>query len=61
MTLVNVIAYVVVFGLPIWLLGEEILHRLVPIRKSRAAAPASAPAGRERRAAGAARAHASFV
>ena len=61
MTMVNMIAYAVVFGLPIWLVGEEIVHRLVPFRKSRAAAPAAAPAGHERRAPEAVRAHASFV
>ena len=54
MTLVNMMAYVVVFGLPIWLVGEEIVHRLVPFRKSHAAAPV----GRGRRAPEAARAHA---
>jgi len=61
MTLVNVIAYTVVFGLPIWLVAEEIVHRLVAFRKSQAAAPTAAPAGRERHAPEGVRAHASFV
>jgi hypothetical protein len=33
MTLVGIVAYVIVFGLPIWLVAEEILYRLVPDRK----------------------------
>ena len=70
MELVNLIAYVVVFGLPIWLVAEEIVHRLVLARKvevparSRAAASAATPAtpaGVERRAPEGAHAHASFV
>ncbi len=67
MALVNVIAYVVVFGLPIWLVTEEIVHRLLLARKvealapSQAAAPAATSAGLERRAPEGARAHASFV
>jgi hypothetical protein len=61
MTLVNVIAYTIVFGLPIWLVTEEIAHRLVAFRKSGAAAQATAPAGRERHAPEGVRAHASFV
>ena len=64
MTLVNVIAYVVVFGLPIWLVTEEIVHRLgrvVAFRRSEAATPAAAPAARERHAPEGVRAHASFV
>jgi hypothetical protein len=61
MTLVNVIAYTVVFGLPIWLVAEEIMHRLVAFRKSQALAPAAVPAGRERHAPEGVRAHASFV
>jgi hypothetical protein len=61
MTMVNLIAYAVVFGLPIWLVAEEVAHRLVPFRKSHASVSASAPAGRERRAPETARAHASFV
>jgi hypothetical protein len=61
MTLVNVVAYVVVFGLPIWLVAEEIVHRLVAFRKSEPAPPAVAPAGRERHAPEGVRAHASFV
>ena len=54
MTMVNVIAYAVVFGLPFLLVSEEIVHRLVPFRESHAAART----GRERRAPEAARAHA---
>jgi len=61
MTLVNVIAYVVVFGLPIWLMTEEIVHRLAASRKPEAATPAAAPASRERHAPEGVRAHASFV
>jgi hypothetical protein len=61
MALVNVIAYVFVFGLPIWLVAEEIVHRLVAFRKSEAVAPSAAPAGRERQAPEGVRAHASFV
>jgi len=57
MILVNLIAYVVVFGLPIWLVAEELGHRLVLARKaeapspSRALAPAAVRAGLARRAA----------
>jgi hypothetical protein len=67
MALVNLIAYVVVFGLPIWLVAEEIVHRLLRARKvefpapARVPAPAATPAGLERRAPEGARAHASFV
>ena len=67
MALVNLIAYVVVFGLPIWLVTEEIVHRLLAARKIEvpapvpSAAPAAASAGLERRAPEGARAHASFV
>ena len=67
MALVNLIAYVVVFGLPMWLVTEEIVHRLLAARKVEvpapvpSAAPAAASAGLERRAPEAARAHASFV
>jgi len=67
MTLVNLIAYVVVFGLPIWLVTEEIAHRLLAARKVEVPAPAPAAAraatsaGLERRAPEGARAHASFV
>ena len=39
--LANVIAYVVVFGLPIWLVAEEIAHRLSAMRRARALAPAT--------------------
>lgn len=41
MALANVIAYAVVFGLPIWLVAEELFHRAAA---KRAAAPAAAPA-----------------
>ena len=69
MTLVNLIAYVVVFGLPIWLVTEEIAHRLFAARKVEvpapvpvvSAAPAATSAGLERRAPEGAHAHASFV
>ena len=67
MALVNLIAYVVVFGLPIWLVTEEIVHRLLLARKveipapAPAAAAAATSAGLERRAPERARAHASFV
>jgi hypothetical protein len=67
MTLVNLIAYVVVFGLPIWLVTEEIAHRLLAVRKIEvpapvpSAAPAATSAGLERRAPEGAHAHASFV
>lgn len=67
MALVNLIAYVVVFGLPIWLVGEEIIHRLLRARKvefpapAQVSAPAATPAGPERRAPEGAHAHASFV
>jgi len=54
MTLANLIAYMVVFGLPIWLVAEEIVGS---IRKAQAVAPA----GLVRRAPEGARAHASFV
>jgi hypothetical protein len=67
MALVNLIAYVVVFGLPIWLVTEEIVHRFLLARTvvvpapAPAAAAAAPSAGLERRAPEAARAHASFV
>ena len=46
MALANLIAYVVVFGLPILLVAEEMVHRFGAMRK----APALVPARRERRA-----------
>jgi hypothetical protein len=67
MTLINLIAYAVVFGLPMWLVTEEIVHRLFAARKVEvpapvpSAAPAATSAGLERRAPEGARAHASFV
>jgi hypothetical protein len=67
MALANLIAYAVVFGLPIWLVAEELIHRFAPRRKVEAAAPAlaatptAAPADRKRRAPEGARARASFV
>jgi len=67
MTLINLIAYAVVFGLPIWLVTEEIVHRLLATRKVEvpapvpSAAPAAASAGLERRAPEGAHAHASFI
>jgi len=57
MALANLIAYMVVFGLPIWLVAEEIVHRFSSMRK----AEAVAPAGFERRSPEGVRAHASFV
>ena len=54
MTLANLIAYMVVFGLPILLVAEEVVHRFDAVRK----AAAVAPAGLERRAPAGARAHA---
>ena len=57
MALANLIAYMVVFGLPIWLVAEEIVHRFGSMRK----AEAVAPAGLERRSPEGVRAHASFV
>jgi hypothetical protein len=63
MALANLVAYVVVFGLPLWLLGEELIHRFAAKRDFGAKAPArsAAPADLERRAPEGARAHASFV
>ena len=67
MTLVNLIAYVVVFGLPMWLVTEEIVHRLLAARKVEvpapvsSSAPAATSAGLERRAPEGAHAHASFI
>jgi hypothetical protein len=67
MTLANLIAYVVVFGLPIWLVAEEVAHRYAAARKApelrqaRSASPAATPSDVERRAPEGARAHASFV
>jgi len=57
MALANLIAYVVVFGLPIWLVAEEIAHRVTSMRRVEAAAAA----GLERRAPEGVRARASFV
>jgi hypothetical protein len=57
MALVNVIGYLIVFGLPIWLVAEEIAHRVASVRKAEAAAAA----GLERRAPEGVRARASFV
>jgi hypothetical protein len=67
MTLINLIAYAVVFGLPIWLVTEEIVHRLLATRKVEvpapvpSEAPAATSAGLERRAPERAHAHASFI
>ena len=67
MALANLLAYVVVFGLPLWLLAEELIHRLAAKQGAGApvpalpAAPATAPADLERRAPEGVRAHASFV
>lgn len=54
MALAEVIAYVVVFGLPIWLVAEEIAHRFAAMRRARALAPATI----DRRAPQGARVHA---
>ena len=55
MALANVIAYAVVFGLPVWLVAEELIHR-APAK--RAAGPAAVPAETGRRAPDGVRAHA---
>ena len=39
--LANVIAYVVVFGLPIWLVAEGIAHRFSAMRRAQSLAPAT--------------------
>jgi len=57
MALANLMAYMVVFGLPIWLVAEEIVHRFGSVRR----AEAVAPAGLERRSPDGVRARASFV
>jgi len=57
MALANLIAYMVVFGLPIWLVAEEIVHRVASMQKAEAAQPA----GLKRRAPEGVGAHASFV
>ena len=44
MALANVIAYAVVFGLPIWLVAEELFHRAAAKRAAVAAPPAAVPA-----------------
>ena len=36
MGLDNLIAYGVVFGLPLWLVAEELLHRVAPVLKTAA-------------------------
>jgi len=41
MALATAIAYVVVFGLPIWLVAEEIAHRFSAMRRSQALVPAT--------------------
>ena len=43
MALANVIAYVVVFGLPIWLVAEELIHRAAAKRATMVAIPAAVP------------------
>lgn len=42
MALENVIAYVVVLGLPIWLVAEELIHRFGARREAEAAVPVRA-------------------
>ena len=54
----NVIAYAVVFGLPIWLVAEELIHRAAAKRAAVAASPAAVPAELGRRATGRVRVHA---
>ena len=54
MAVANVIAYVVVFGLPIWLVAEEIAHRFSAVRRAQVLAPATV----QRRAPQGVRAHA---
>jgi hypothetical protein len=56
MALESVIAYVVVLGLPVWLVAEEIIRRIASRRP--APAPTAAPVGLERRAPEGAPAHA---
>jgi hypothetical protein len=58
MALANVIAYAVVFGLPIWLVAEELIHRAAAKRAAPAATPAAVPAELGRRTPGGMRAHA---
>lgn len=60
MALANVIAYAVVFGLPIWLVAEELIHQATN-RVAVTSTPASVSAEIGRRAAEAMRAHASVV
>ncbi len=57
MTLANVIAYAVVFGLPVLLVAEEIVHRFASMRRVKVLVPA----GLERRAPEGVRAHASVA
>lgn len=48
MVLENVIAYVIVLGLPFWLVAEEILHRFASRPASRSGvAPSTAQTGLE--------------
>ena len=42
MALENLIAYVVVLGLPFWLVAEEVLYRLRPGREAQASTARSA-------------------
>ncbi|HZO39771.1 MAG TPA: hypothetical protein VFE97_11145 [Methylomirabilota bacterium] len=58
MALANVIAYAVVFGLPIWLVAEELIHRAAEKRAAVAASPAVVPAELGRRNTGRVRVHA---
>jgi hypothetical protein len=70
MALENLFAYAVALGLPLWLVVEEIRHRVAPRREAEAAAvaaaqseaPAPAPAFKRRAPEGASpRAHVSAV
>jgi hypothetical protein len=58
MALANLIAYTVVFGLPIWLVAEELIHRAAAKRAVVAASPAAVPAELGRRTAARLRVHA---
>ena len=58
MALANVIAYAVVFGLPIWLVAEELIYRAAAKRTAVAATPAVVPAELGRPATGRVRVHA---
>ena len=58
MALANVIAYAVVFGLPIWLVAEELIHRAAAKRVAIAASLAAVPSDLAGRAPARVRVHA---